>query len=54
MLRTKKFFNLVNLLDKKNVIFEPEKVKRTDYVEEREIIQRFIVLMLLFDYFMLM
>ena len=28
----KKFFNLVNLLDKKDVIFEPEKVKRTDYV----------------------
>ena len=36
-MRTKKFFNLVNLLDKKNVIFEPEKVKRTDYVEKREI-----------------
>ena len=33
----KKFFNLVNLLDKKNVIFEPERVTRTDYVEKREI-----------------
>ena len=33
----KKIFNLVNLLDKKNVIFEPERVKRTDYVEKREI-----------------
>ena len=33
----KKLFNLVNLLDKKNVIFEPERVKRTDYVEKREI-----------------
>ena len=33
----KKFFNLVNLLDKKNVIFEPERVMRTDYVEKREI-----------------
>ena len=30
----KKLFNLVNLLDKKNVIFEPERVKRTDYVEK--------------------
>ena len=27
----------MKLLDKKNVIFEPEKVKRTDYVEKREI-----------------
>ena len=33
----KKFFNLVNLLDKKNVIFEPERVTRTDCVEKREI-----------------
>ena len=33
----KKIFNLVNLLDKRNVIFEPERVKRTDYVEKREI-----------------
>ena len=30
----KKLFNLVNLLDKKNVIFEPERVKRTGYVEK--------------------
>ena len=33
----KKFFNLVNLLDKKNVNFEPERVTRTDYIEKREI-----------------
>ena len=34
----KKFFNFVNLLDSKNsVIFEPDTVKRTDYVEKREI-----------------
>ena len=33
----KKIFNLVNLLDKRNVIFEPERVKRTDYVEKRVI-----------------
>ena len=34
----KKNFNLVNLLDSKNsVIFEPVSVKRTDYVEKREI-----------------
>ena len=33
----KKVFNFVNLLDKKNVTFEPESVKRTDYVEKREI-----------------
>ena len=33
----KKNFNLVNLLDQKNVIFEPERVTRTDYVEKREI-----------------
>ena len=34
----KKFFNLLNLLDSKNsVIFEPVSVKRTDYVEKREI-----------------
>ena len=35
--KDKKIFNLVNLLDKKNVTFEPERVKRTDYVEKREI-----------------
>ena len=34
----KKMFNLANLLDSKNsVIFEPVSVKRTDYVEKREI-----------------
>ena len=33
----KKNFNLVNLLDKKNVIFEPDRITRTDYVEKREI-----------------
>ena len=33
----KRFFNLVNLLDKKNIIFEPDRVTRTDYVEKREI-----------------
>ena len=33
----KKFFNLVNLLDQKNVIFEPERVTKTDYVKKREI-----------------
>ena len=34
----KKFFNLVNLLDSKNsVIFRQISVKRTDYVEKREI-----------------
>ena len=32
----KKFFKLVNLLEK-SVIFEPNSVKRTDYVEKREI-----------------
>ena len=32
----KKIFKLVNLLEN-NVIFEPETVKRTDYVEKREI-----------------
>ena len=34
----KKMFNLANLLDSKNsVIFKPVSVKRTDYVEKREI-----------------
>ena len=34
----KQFFKLVNLLDNKNsVSFEPDSVKRTDYVEKREI-----------------
>ena len=32
----KKFFKLVNLLEN-NVIFEPDSVTRTDYVEKREI-----------------
>ena len=32
----KKLFKLVNLNDS-NVIFEPENVKRTDYIEKREI-----------------
>ena len=35
-MKTKNFL-ILKLLDKKNVIFEPEKVKRTDYVEKREI-----------------
>ena len=33
----KQFFKNVNLLDKKNVIFNPEGVDRTDYVEKRDI-----------------
>ena len=35
----KKFFKLINLLDNKsnNVVFEPDSVKRTDYVEKTEI-----------------
>ena len=33
----KNFFKLVNLLEKNSVIFEPDSVKRTDYVEKREI-----------------
>ena len=32
----KKFFKVIHFLDN-NVIFEPETVKRTDYVEKREI-----------------
>ena len=32
----KKFFQLVNLLEN-TVIFEPDSVKRTDFVEKREI-----------------
>ena len=35
--RDKQFFKNVNLLDKKNVIFNPESVNRTDYVEKRDI-----------------
>ena len=47
----KKFFKHVNLLGN-SVSFEPDTVKRTDYVEkERLITQHFIVLMHLFDYF---
>ena len=49
MWRTKKF-ELVNLLEN-SVTFEPDSVKRTDYVEKREIILHSIVLMLLFGYF---
>ena len=33
----KQFFKNVNLLDKKSVIFNPESVNRTDYVEKRNI-----------------
>ena len=33
----KQFFKNVNLLDKKNVIFNPEGVDRTEYVEKRDI-----------------
>ena len=33
----KNFFKLVNLLEKNSVIFETDSVKRTDYVEKREI-----------------
>ena len=33
----KNLFKLVNLLEKNSVIFEPGSVKRTDYVEKREI-----------------
>ena len=33
----KKKFKLVNLLENNGVIFEPETVKRTDYVKKREI-----------------
>ena len=32
--RGKQFFKNVNLLDKKRVIFYPESVNRTDYVEK--------------------
>ena len=31
------FFGNVNLIDKKSVIFNPESVNRTDYVEKRDI-----------------
>ena len=44
----KKFFKFVNLLEN-NVIFEPDIVKRTDFVEKREIYQHFIVLINLFN-----
>ena len=37
MQKTKKKFKLVNLLENNSVIFEPETVKRTDYVKKREI-----------------
>ena len=33
----KQFFKNVNLLDEKSVIFNPESVDRTDYVEKRDI-----------------
>ena len=33
----KNFFKLVNLLENDNVIFDTDGVKRTDYVEKREI-----------------
>ena len=33
----KNFFKLVNLLENDNVIFDTDSVKRTDYVEKREI-----------------
>ena len=33
----KNLFKLVNLFEKNSVIFEPDSVKRTDYVEKREI-----------------
>ena len=36
--KDKQFFKVVNLLDnKESVNFEPDSVKRTDYVEKREI-----------------
>ena len=31
----KNLFKLVNLLEKNSVIFEPDSVKRTDYVEKK-------------------
>ena len=34
---SKNFFKLVNLLENDNVIFDPDSVKRIDYVEKREI-----------------
>ena len=50
----KSFFKLVNLLEN-TVIFEPDSVKRIDYVEkERLITHHSLVLMLLFNYFMQM
>ena len=33
----KNFFKLVNLLENDNVIFDKDSVKRTNYVEKREI-----------------
>ena len=33
----KQFFKLVNFVDKGSVIFNPETVNRTDYVEKRDI-----------------
>ena len=33
--KDKNFFKLVNLLEKNSVIFEPDSVKRTDYVEKK-------------------
>ena len=33
----KNFFKLVNLLENNNVIFDPDSVKRTDYVKKKEI-----------------
>ena len=35
--RDKQFFKNVNLLDKKSVIFNPESVNRTSFVEKRDI-----------------
>ena len=36
--RDKQFFKNVNLLDKKSVIFNPESVNRTSFIEKRDII----------------
>ena len=48
----KNFFKLVNLLENNSVIFEPDSVKRTEYVKkERMVTQHSIVLMHLFSYF---
>ena len=52
--KDKRFFKLVNFLDNKssNAIFEPDSVKRTDYVEKGDIDHSTLYVLVLVDLFL--